>query len=371
MTKIIKKIFMVLGISIAFLIIFLILKRDNISNNIIETRGVVLEVDNEDVINSSVSSIGVQTLKVKIKGNSYFNKEVLVRNNLLGKKELDTIAKVGDKIIFALNCDGNKICEGVLIEKDRLGSMLLLFYFFTLVLIIYAGITGLRTLGSFIIVLIILWKVLLPNLLAGVNPLFITMIVIILLTGIIIFSVSGINKRGMVACIASCLGTLITFFLTQFFGDLMSLSGFTAPYAETLIMNGLFNLDIQGLFNSAIVIGASGASMDIAMDLSASLYEIKQKKPNIEKKELIASGLEIGKAVVGTMTTTLLLAYSGTFLTLLLLFMYKETSILHLLNLKIVAGEIMRTIVGSIGLIIVAPLTAYLGAYFFLKDKKI
>ncbi|WP_276717184.1 YibE/F family protein [Caloranaerobacter azorensis] len=118
------------------------------------------------------------------------------------------------------------------------------------------------------------------------------------------------------------------------------------------------------------MIGASGAAMDIAMDVAASMEEIKIKKPDIQRKELIQSGFNIGRAVIGTMTTTLLLAYSGGYLTLLMLFMTKNSSLIRIINLKIVSAEIMRTLVGSIGLVLVAPITAIVAGWIFTSGIK-
>jgi uncharacterized membrane protein len=128
------------------------------------------------------------------------------------------------------------------------------------------------------------------------------------------------------------------------------------------------DLNMQHIFYAAIIMGASGAAMDIAMDVCASMEEIKKKKPDIDRKTLIQSGFNVGRAVIGTMTTTLLLAYSGGYLTLLMLFMSKNTSFARMINLKIVAAEIMRTIVGSIGLVLVAPITAIVAGFVFSYD---
>lgn len=127
------------------------------------------------------------------------------------------------------------------------------------------------------------------------------------------------------------------------------------------MFSGYYDLDIRQIFYSAIILGASGACMDIAMDIAAAMDEIKKKKPDIQPVELIQSGLVVGRHVIGTMATTLLLAYSGGYLTLLMLFQVKAPGVLRMLNLKIVAAEIMRTLVGSIGLVLVAPLTAIVG----------
>lgn len=366
-TKWAKPLLTFLVITFLFSLIYVVLNRDVVKKGIIETKGEVLMVDNSELIMSGISNIGYQQALIRLTGQNFKGEELWVSNHMLGKKELDTLCAPKDRVVVALNVAEHKIIGGVLLEHDRLFSTLLLLYLFSLVLILYARSMGLRALFSFGASLFLIWQMLIPNLLKGVDPLWLTIGMLCLLNFIIIFSVSGWNKRSLIASVASSVGTLLTFVLTLIFGHLMKVSGFTAPYAEALIINGLTYLDIQKLFYAAVVIGASGASMDIAMDVSASLMEIKEKKPDITTGELMGSGFTIGRAVIGTMTTTLLLAYSGTFLTLLMLFMHKDTSIMRMLNLKIVSGEIMRTLIGSMGLVLVAPLTAILGAYGYCE----
>lgn len=96
----------------------------------------------------------------------------------------------------------------------------------------------------------------------------------------------------------------------------------------------------------------------LAVDICSAVYEVVQKKPDITPKEAIHSGFAVGRAACGSTTTTLLLAYSGSFLTLLMVFMAQGTPVLLMLNYKYIAAEIVHTIVGSFGLVTVAPLTA-------------
>jgi uncharacterized membrane protein len=189
---------------------------------------------------------------------------------------------------------------------------------------------------------------------------------------VIIFLVAGVNKKGTTAFIGTLCGLFVTLLVTLFFGGKTGLFGMTQPYVNALIFSGYYDLDIRQIFYSAVILGASGAAMDIAMDIAASMAEVKSKKPEISTTELIHSGFNVGRHVIGTMATTLLLAYSGGYLTLLMIFRVKEPSIMRMINLKIVAAEIMRTLVGSIGLVLVAPATAIIGGVILtgLIDKK-
>jgi uncharacterized membrane protein len=147
--------------------------------------------------------------------------------------------------------------------------------------------------------------------------------------------------------------------------------GAVSPFAETLLYNGFPHLNLTAIFLSGIFIASSGAVMDIAMDISASMNELIQKNPNISLKEAIISGIEVGKAVIGTMTTTLLLAYSGGYTAMFMVFIAQGTPIINVLNLNYVAAEILHTIVGSFGLVTVAPFTAIVGGFIFLHRKTV
>jgi uncharacterized membrane protein len=110
--------------------------------------------------------------------------------------------------------------------------------------------------------------------------------------------------------------------------------------------------------------------MDLAMDVAASMDELIKKKPGLTFKEMVHSGFRIGRAVVGTMTTTLLLAYSGGYITLLMAFMAQGVPLINLFNLVYVAAEVLKTLVGSFGLVTVAPFTAIVGAAVYTKLGK-
>ena len=136
------------------------------------------------------------------------------------------------------------------------------------------------------------------------------------------------------------------------------------------MLRGYAHLNMQDIFYCAILIGASGACMDIAMDVAASMEEVHAKKPDITRKELIKSGFNVGRSVIGTMATTLLLAYSGSYLTLLMMFKDSETTLVRLLNMKVFTIEIMRILVGSLALLFVAPLTALIAGYIIISANK-
>lgn len=352
------------------LLIFLYLQTSGIGLEQMEKKAVVLTVDNSDLIQSNVSSIGNQSLTVKLLAGKYQGEVVTANNNLIGQLELDNIYRPGDKLFVALREKDGKLISAKAIDLYRQNWELILFLVFVILLVIYAGKIGLKALFSFVASLYILWKFLIPGLLAGHNPLLFSSFILVLLSAIIIFSIAGLTSKGLAAFIGTIVGLLASIGIACFFGDRMGLLGMTAPYAQTLLISTGLKLNMKAIFYSAIIIGASGAAMDIAMDIAASMAEIKLKKPEIGFAELVQSGFNVGRAVIGTMTTTLLLAYSGGYLTLLMLFMTKNSSYIRMLNYKIVAAEILRIISGSIALVLVAPITAIFAGWIYSLQKK-
>lgn len=330
-----------------------------------EVQARVLETDDSNLIQSGFTRIGGQSLLIEILEGSFKGQRIKASNDLLGKLDLDSYYQRGDKIVAALLVKDNQIRAAKAVELYRQDWELVLFAVFILCLLVYAQYIGFKALFSFVASLFVIWKILIPGLLAGQNPLLLATLVLTLLTAVIIFSVAGFSKKGVAAFTGTMCGLIVTIGFTIFFGEKLNMSGMTAPFAETLLYSGHLGLNMRQIFYAAIIIGASGAAMDIAMDVAASMGEIVAKKPDIKMKELVQSGFNVGRAVIGTMTTTLLLAYSGGYLTLLMLFMTKNSSIMRIVNLKIVAAEIMRTVVGSIGLVLVAPLTALVAGWIY------
>ncbi|MCG8342986.1 MAG: YibE/F family protein, partial [Chlorobiales bacterium] len=126
-----------------------------------------------------------------------------------------------------------------------------------------------------------------------------------------------------------------------------------------------YSLRLTDIFLSGIFISSAGAVMAMAMDIAASQAEVVEKNPGINRKDLIVSGFRVGQAVIGTMTTTLLFAYSGSFTFVLMVFMAQGTPMEYIFNISYVAAEILLTLVGSFGLVLVAPVTAVLGGLIY------
>jgi uncharacterized membrane protein len=330
--------------------------------------GEVLSVDDSRVFRYGIVREGVQELKLRILDGPFDGREVVASNQLQGKMELDKLFRPGDRVLAVLDREEGRIINVNVLDHYRLRIEGILFGLFALLLVLFAGWTGVSALLSFIFTVLMIWKVMLPAFLQGYDPLWTAMGTVTLLTGIIIFLVAGIGRKGVTAFLGAMSGLLLTCLLSLLFGWGFQVHGAVKPFSETLLYCGFPNLDLGRVFLSGIFIASSGAVMDLAMDIAAAMHEIRERRPDLTPAEAVASGLAVGRSVIGTMTTTLLLAYSGGFSALLMVFIAQGTPAENVLNLQYVAAEILQTLVGSFGLVAVAPLTALLGGWVFFRS---
>ena len=333
------------------------------------SKGKVLAVDNQNIHQRGVVKTGIQTVSIEIMDGVYRGQKIESSNTLLGKLEMDKIFQAGDVALVVLKGDQNKIEEANVVDHYRLDIEALLFILFALVLFWYARWTGVKALLSFVFTILVLWKVLWPFMLKGWDPIIISQLIVCAIVGCVTFLIAGCNRKGLVAFLGTMSGIIATCLLGIIFGDLFKIHGAVVPFSETLLHVGFSTLDLTKVFFAGIFLASSGAMMDVAMDISISVGEIVEKKPTITRKEAIASGMTVGKAVVGTMTTTLLLAYSGSFTALMMVFIAQGTPVINILNLTYIAAEILHTIVGSFGVVLAAPFTALLAGWLLVPKQ--
>ena len=322
-------------------------------------RAEVVETDDSGLQLHGLVEFGTQRLKVRLPDGRIFP----AANELRAQMELDKKFSVGDTALVVLlpnAADGD-----ILVARDhwRMGWGFAFFAGFCILLCVFGGWTGLKALFSFVFSCLVVWKLLIPFVLAGWHASTVVFFTVAVLTGVIMYLVAGWTRKGISAFAGAMLGVVASLALAHFFGRVMNVNGATMPLAQQLLYSGFSGLDLQDIFFGAIVLASSGAVMDLAMDISAGVSEVARHSPGLGRRELFMSGIRIGRAVVGTMTTTLLLAYSGGYLTLLMVFAAQGTSPVDFINSTLVSAEFVKTMVGSFGLVLVAPASALVAAY--------
>ena len=330
----------------------------------------VTAVDDSAIIDTGLVRSGEQRCTLELLGGRFEGQTATGVNMLNGSLEQDKLFAPGDKAMVVVSYQGDEILSVTMTDHYRIGKEAILAGIFAVFLILFAGRTGLRAIASFVLTVLMLWKVLVPLYLNGWNPIFMGLLVTLVLTLLIIALVYGFDRRCFSAVSGAFLGVLVTCVLGILFTDLFQIHGAVMAYSESLLYAGYQDLNLTQIFMASIFIGSSGAVMDLSVDITSAVHEVVEKRPDISRWEAVRSGLNVGRAAMGTMTTTLLLAYSGGYIALLMVFMAQGTPIWNILNYKYVASEIVHTIVGSFGLVTVAPFTALTSGFLLAGRQK-
>jgi len=328
----------------------------------------VLEVNNDNV-SKTVSFVfeGEQVCKVEILDGPFKGQQAFAHNRFMGRLEMDKSFTTGDRALVVIDYTDKSIRNVTMIDHYRINLESILIGIFAIFIVLFARWTGAKALLSFLMTVLMIWKLLVPLLLKGWNPIIISLYFVVTATSIIIFMVGGLNRKSIAAVLGSLSGTFLTTILAIIFGNSFKIHGAVLPYSESLLYAGYAHLNLTQILIAVVFIASAGAVMDLAMDIAAAVHEVVENKPDITTAEAILSGLNVGRTVVGTMTTTLLFAYTGGYISLLMYFMAQGTPIVDIFNLKYVSMEIMHTVVGSFGLVAVAPFTAITSGILLTK----
>lgn len=318
----------------------------------------ITEVDNSSIVDTGLVRSGEQRCSLIFTNGKFKGRTATGINLLQGSLEQDKLFSPGDKALVVISCSGDSITNVTMIDHYRISWELVMAAMFVLFLVLFAGRTGLRAIFSFLLTVLAIWKLLVPLYLKGYNPIWVGLAVTLLLTTFIIALVYGFDRRCTAAVSGSFLGILVTCVLGILFTDLFQIHGAVMAYSESLLYAGYQDLNLTQIFMASIFLGSSGAVMDLSVDITSAVWEVVEKRPDIGRREAVRSGMNVGRAAMGTMTTTLLLAYSGGYIALLMVFMAQGTPLPHIFNYKYVSAEIIHTVIGSFGLVSVAPFTA-------------
>ena len=306
-------------------------------------KGTVEEVGEVFEEKNDYYTFSYQDVKVHIKDQGY-NTTKIIRHSLsfyTGIEEMSKPLKKGDKVIVhaTISPDG-KIQDTAISERDNTNYLLIILIIYSLAIVIIGGKKGVKALISLIITVLAIFYIILPKLIEGANPLVITTIVSVAITIIVLFIIAGFNKKAFAAILGTTGGILIAGIFAVIFGNLMDLSGISEE-AGTLSQQVIYGTeemvkyDFKGLLYAGIIIGALGACMDVSMSIASALHELKEENNEISVKRMLSAGMNIGKDMMGTMTNTLILAYMGCSMVLVMLLMVTGDNFRHVINSEI------------------------------------
>ncbi|MDX9916711.1 MAG: YibE/F family protein [Gudongella sp.] len=335
--------------------------------NFIE-KGTVLEAD--DPQEREDQYFKSQYVTMRIDSGPHKGDIVYIENALSDHQYYDIIVKKGMKVSVMIEQYDDGSYQAYVADYYRVSSLTYLLVAFIILVLIIARFKGLKALISLGITIAAVLFIMLPLMLKGWNPITVSVITAVTVTIITMVLVSGINHKTTSAILGTSFGVIIAGLIAFYVGNNANLSGLTAEEATMLmfIPQGI-EFNFRQLLFAGIIMGSLGAAMDVGISIASSIEEIHKANPRLSSTRLFRAGMNVGKDVMGTMVNTLILAYTGTSIPMLLLFMAYETELAKVFNLDIIATEVVRSLAGSIGLILTIPITAFFASRYTKRQK--
>lgn len=284
------------------------------------------------------------------------------KNEITGQI-FDMELKKSDRVLILLKKWDEETFEGFATDYIRNDSMVIFVVLFMIALLVLGKWKGLRALVSLVITVGAVFYILIPYSLQGWDPLWLALGVCAVVTIATVLIIAGFNKKAYSAIIGTIGGVIFAALLAFIVSKIGLLTGLSGEDARILYVNRP-ELNFFNIFFASIIIGALGAIMDVGMSISSSVNEIAEANPKMSRPELFKSGMNVGKDIMGTMSNTLILAYVGSSLPLLMLFSMNNFSTFQVINFDFMAAEIVRSISGSFGLLLAIPITAFVAGFF-------
>lgn len=310
-----------------------------------------------------------QKLKIQISNKSLNDKKIVVENGKLPTSNVQKY-KIGDKLVINHSKDFKGNDMYFIADYVRRSALMWLFVIFVLMVILIGKWQGATSLIGMGLSFLVIFKFILPKISTGSDPVMIAILGSLIIIPATFLLSHGLNKKTGIAIAGTLIALIITGILANIFVEATKLTGFASEEAGFLqvFKPGLIN--IKGLLLAGIIIGVLGVLDDITISQSAIVAQLKETNQKLKPIELYKKAMTVGKDHIASMVNTLILVYTGAALPLLLIFIGNPHPFSEIVNYEIIAEEVVRTLVGSIGLILAVPITTFIAAIATNKRKK-
>lgn len=310
-----------------------------------------------------------QKLEILITKGSLKDKKIIVENGDIALNNLQK-HKTGDQLMITYTKDFEGEDLYYISDYVRVSPLIWLFAIFVILAVLVGRLKGFTSLiGMGISFLVIFWLIV-PRISLGDDPVQIAILGSLIIIPATFLLSHGINRKTLIAIAGTLIALIITGFLATFFVEAVKLTGFASEEAGFIqaIKPGVVN--IKGLLLAGIIIGLLGILDDITISQSAIVEQLKLANPKFTELELYKKAMQVGKDHIASMINTLILVYTGAALPLLILFIDNPRPFSEIVNYEIIAEEAVRTLVGSIGLILAVPITTFIAVLMFSFNKE-
>jgi len=309
-----------------------------------------------------------QKLELTVMSGQQENKIIIVENGTIPlaneqKYQLD------DKVMVSSMRGMDGKVSYYISDYMRRDALIILFGIFILVTIIIAKWRGIMSLIGMAISFLVIFFFILPQISSGANPVEIAILGSLIIIPVSFFLSHGINMKTFVAIIGTLVALIITGVLSVIFVEAAKLTGFASEDASFLQVAKQGAINMKGLLLAGIIIGVLGVLDDITISQSSIVFQLKETNTRLSMDELYKRAMNVGQDHISSMVNTLILVYTGAALPLLLLFINNPHPFSQIVNYEIIADEIVRTLVGSIGLVLSVPTTTFVATLIASKKK--
>ena len=333
-----------------------------------EVTAVLADNAQEDYQNAEGRRVGDQELEIRILSGYHKDEIMTVTNYMSALFNVDV--DQGDRIIVRIMTDEDGSYYASVFNYDRgivLGVFLLIFF---ALLAVLGGKKGAGALAGLLLTLGCIWFILIPCLIRGVPAVPVTIGVSAVAAAAGLIFLNGYSKKTLCAVCGCVGGVLAAGIAAAAAGTLSPMNGFNMQEAENLILYGADKgLKISGLLVCGVLISALGAVMDVALGIASSVWEMREQNPDASAGSLFRSGMQIGKDAMGTMANTLILAFAGSSLNMLILVQTYDIPFLQLINTDSIALEVVQSVAGSFGILLTVPLVAFISARLMVHGR--
>lgn len=324
----------------------------------------VLEVGEESVTEDATDLVQItQLLQLEILSEGELQGErIEVTYNGMGPTVDDVRFRPGDRALVMVTQRPSGETYYAVADHVRLLPLGALAALFALVTVLIGRWQGVRALLGLLLSALLIGGFILPQILAGRDPVLVTTVGVAALLAVTLYLIQGWNATAHTALLGMLVSLAITALLAIFWTDRAHLTGFGSEETLYLQATGV-SIAMRGLLLGGVILGAAGVLDDVVLAQAVSIFEITRLDPTLPRREIFRRGMKVGNAHLASMVNTLVLAYASAALPLLILFyLYPEPWYLTI-NRELIAEELLRTLIGSLGLMLAVPLTTVIGAW--------
>lgn len=337
-------------------------------------KGKVLEILEEDM--GQEISIGIlehyQKVLVEITSGQFKGQQITIENSFINSPGYEIYVAENDRVLLTVLYDSSGLRKAYVVDFVRDTSIYLLLFLFVVMMLGIGRLQGLKGIISLVITFAVIYKIMIPQVFAGRSPLSVSLISSVIIALITYIIISGFTKKSLASFLGTAFGLLFAALLAILISGHAHLTGLGTEEARMLYYVPEFTDygNMKGILLAGIILGALGAVMDVCMSIASSIEEIASAGQGMGFADLFKAGMNVGNDIMGTMTNTLVLAYTGASMPLLLLLMAYDLPFLHLMNFEMLADEIIRAMIGTIALVASIPITAAVSAFLYSSDNQ-